>query len=164
MTRLTHDLLDVSRIAAGRLEMKPDRTDLAEVVRDVVDRFGDGESPIVLEAEPVVGNWDAFRIDQVVTNLISNSVKYGQGRPIHVTVRREDDAAQIVVRDQGIGIAPEDLPFIFGRFERKVSLRNYGGLGLGLYIARQIVEAHDGTIAVESVKGEGATFTVTLPL
>jgi signal transduction histidine kinase len=68
------------------------------------------------------------------------------------------------VRDQGIGIAPEDLPFIFGRFERKVSLRNYGGLGLGLYIARQIVEAHDGTIAVESVKGEGATFTVTLPL
>src|SRR5207237_650146 len=105
-----------------------------------------------------------LRIEQVLTNLISNALKYGDGKPVTIEVRAEGRAAQIVVRDRGIGISPENLGRIFGRFERAVSARNYGGLGLGLYITRQIVEAHGGSIGVESEQGQGSAFFVELPL
>jgi signal transduction histidine kinase len=110
-----------------------------------------------------LGRWDPARLDQVVTNLLTNAMKFGPGKPIQITVHATAGGATMIVRDQGIGIAADAQARIFERFERGVSAQHYGGLGLGLYIARQIVEAHHGHIAVESALGQGATFVVTLP-
>jgi signal transduction histidine kinase len=99
----------------------------------------------------------------VVTNLLANAIKYGRGRPIELSVTQRGGMAQLMMRDHGIGIAPKEVDRIFGRFERAASARHYGGLGLGLYIARQIVAAHGGAIRVDSRPDEGATFTVELP-
>jgi signal transduction histidine kinase len=111
----------------------------------------------------VRGYWDRLRVSQVVTNLVSNAIKYGAGKPILLTFGARGDRAWIQVRDQGIGIDPTDQPQIFERFERAVSSRNYGGLGLGLYIVKRIVEAHGGTIRVESAPGAGSAFWVEIP-
>ena len=111
----------------------------------------------------VTGQWDPSRIDQVASNLIANAVSYGKGAPFHVSVHAVGDAARIIVRDEGIGIAADQRMRIFERFERAVSSSNYSGLGLGLWIAKQIVDAHGGQIEVDSELGHGATFTVTLP-
>jgi signal transduction histidine kinase len=110
-----------------------------------------------------VGLWDVPRLEQVVVNLLSNAARYGAGKPVHVCVREEAQAALLSVRDEGIGIPPDVLPRLFGRFERGVPVTNYGGLGLGLYISRNIVEAMGGRIQVQSAPGQGATFTVVLP-
>jgi signal transduction histidine kinase len=104
-----------------------------------------------------------MRIEQVISNLLSNAVKYGPGKPIEIRVAPTGAMARVTVRDHGIGIAPEAVRRIFGRFERAVSLRHYGGMGLGLYVARQIAEAHAGTIRVDSRPGEGALFVLELP-
>jgi signal transduction histidine kinase len=126
---------------------------------------GQARAPIHLVAHaPIVGCWDRLRLEQVVTNLLSNALKYGAGKPVHLEASATGTHARLIVRDQGIGIAPEALPRLFGRFERAVSQRHYGGLGLGLYISRQVIEALGGTIRVESQMGQGATFTVELPL
>src|SRR5262249_24069908 len=114
--------------------------------------------------ERVVGTWDRLRLDQVVTNLIGNAIKYGPGKPVAVFVRATDAEARLAVRDHGIGIAPADRDRIFGRFERAVADTNYGGFGLGLWISRQAVEAMGGSITVDSALGEGSSFIVTLPL
>ncbi|WP_234023397.1 sensor histidine kinase [Sorangium cellulosum] len=114
--------------------------------------------------EAVIGRWDPSRMEQVLLNLLSNAMKYGAGGPVHVVVRRQAERALLVVRDHGMGIAEADQARIFERFERAVSVRNFGGLGLGLYIVRWIVAAHGGTIRVESKPGAGATFIVELPL
>jgi PAS domain S-box-containing protein len=165
---LIEDLLDVSRVAAGRLELEPEAVDLAEVARGVAARFEleltrSGSSLTLALDGPVVGHWDRLRLEQVVTNLLSNAVKYGAGGPIEVRVEGEGGLARLVVRDRGIGIAAEDQGRIFGRFERAASSRHYGGLGMGLYITRQIVEAHGGSVRVASAPGAGSTFTVELP-
>jgi signal transduction histidine kinase len=102
-------------------------------------------------------------LEQVITNLLSNAIKYGRGKPITLRVDYDAKMARLVVRDQGIGIAAEHLDRIFVRFERAVSSRNFGGLGLGLYIVRQIVEALGGTVRVNSELGVGSMFTVSLP-
>jgi len=129
---------------------------------DVFERSG---CEVHLEAPvPVHGRWDAQRLDQVLVNLLTNAVKYGAGRPVHVRVEEAGAFVRLTVRDEGIGIAPEALPRIFGRFERAVSDSQYGGLGLGLYITRQLVEAMGGRVYVESRLEEGSTFTVELPL
>jgi signal transduction histidine kinase len=109
------------------------------------------------------GKWDRLRLDQIVTNLLSNAMKYGAGQPIEITVAGSPDAVRLEVRDHGIGIAAEHQSRIFDRFERAVSGRNYGGLGLGLWIVRQIVDALGGSIRVRSAAGEGSTFVVELP-
>jgi signal transduction histidine kinase len=120
---------------------------------------------VTFEAEPGVrGHWDAGRLDQVMVNLLTNAAKYGAGQPVHVRVERAGNLARLTVRDEGIGIAPEALDRIFGRFERGVSDRQYGGLGLGLYISRELMRAMDGEVRVHSRLGEGSTFTVELPL
>jgi signal transduction histidine kinase len=112
---------------------------------------------------PVIGTWDRQRLEQVVHTLLSNAMKFGAGSPIEVTIESSDGVARLAMQDHGIGIAPEDQERIFRQFERAVSVRHYGGFGVGLWIARQIVEAHGGTIRVESESGAGARFIVELP-
>ncbi|ABS25926.1 CHASE domain-containing protein [Anaeromyxobacter sp. Fw109-5] len=168
LARLVASLLDLSRITAGRLELEIESFDLAELARDVVGRFEDearrAGCELVLSApEPVPGSWDRLRLDQVLTNLVSNAIKYGPNQPVEVRVEGHGERAIASVRDRGIGISPEDQARIFGRFERAVSKRSYGGFGLGLWIVREIVESLGGTVRVESAPGEGATFTVELP-
>lgn len=169
ITTLIDQLLDVSRIAAGRLDLEREEMDLASLVREVATRFEDtaaaaGSELIVCADGSIVGRWDRSRIDQVVTNLLSNAVKYGRGEPIHVALEADGAVARLTVRDQGIGIASEDLTRIFDRFERAVTGQPQSGLGLGLYICRQLVEAHGGTIQVTSRPDAGSTFSVELPI
>jgi signal transduction histidine kinase len=170
---LIDQLLDVSRITAGKLTLAPEPLELGQVVREVAETFLAGGEPGVIEVQadgPVVGFWDRLRLEQILTNLLSNAVKYGAGKPIMVEVEStaaaagDGKAASIAVRDQGIGISAAELGRIFGRFERATSERNYGGLGLGLWIVRQVVEAMGGTITVDSTPDRGSTFTVRLPL
>lgn len=167
LNRLVEGLVDVSRLAEGRLTLVIEPVDLAEVAEEVVGQFRDEveQTPIALEIESrPVGSWDRIRVEQVVTNLLSNAIKYGARQPVDVRIRSADHEAVLTVRDRGIGIDAKDLKRIFGRFERAVSLRSYGGLGLGLYAARRIVRAHGGRIWAQSAPGEGATFVVELPL
>jgi PAS domain S-box-containing protein len=168
LSRLIDRLLDVSRIAQGRLELWPEEFDLVALVREVADDFREpaaqARAPLELELpDKAEGSWDRLRIEQVLVNVLSNAVKYGAGRPVSVKLEVEEDRVRLAVRDQGIGIPAEDASRIFGRFQRAASIRNYGGLGLGLYITRHIVEAHRGTIAVASAVGEGSTFSIDLP-
>ena len=168
LTHLVDELLNVSRIAAGRLALELEDVDLSAVVREVLDRF-EGElsrtaTSVSLRAAPLIGRWDKSALDQVVTNLMSNALKFGAGKPIEITVDALDGSARLVITDHGIGIPFDRLPHIFERFERAVSARQYGGLGLGLYIARAIVDAFGGSIQARSAgPGAGATFTVELP-
>jgi signal transduction histidine kinase len=168
LSELVGDLLDVSRIGSGRLALTREPVDLSALVRDVLARFepmaAQAGSRLDTDITPgVVGHWDALRLEQVVMNLVDNAIKYGAGKPVHVQLDSEGREARLRVQDQGIGIAPADLPRIFQRFERAVSDRHYGGLGLGLYITQSIVEAMDGHIHVWSESGHGACFTVSLP-
>jgi len=167
--RLIDDLLDVSRIAAGRLELHVETVDLSQIVNEVGVRFSEEAartgSPLNVHAPaPVVGRWDRNRLDQVITNLLSNAIKYGDCKPIDVSVAGAGGSAVVTIRDRGMGIEPTDQERIFGRFERAASSRHYGGIGLGLWIVKQIIDALGGTVTVESRPGDGSTFTVALPL
>lgn len=166
---LVERLLDISRITQGRLHLELEDLDLAATVREVAERLvrAAASSDVRLEVDaprPVVGRWDRLRLDQIITNLITNAIKFGAGKPVTIQVAEVGGLATMTVRDRGIGIPPEDQARIFERFERAVSTRHYGGFGLGLWIVRQVVEALGGRITVESQPGEGALFTVTLPL
>ena len=168
LNRLIANLLDISRIGAGRLDLDLEDVDLADVVREVVARFEDelarARCDVRLDLPPTaVGRWDRLRLDQVVTNLVSNAVKYAPGGPIAVAVEERGERVVLTVSDRGIGIPREAQGRIFERFERAVTDRNTGGFGLGLWIVRRIVEALGGQIHVESAPGEGATFVVELP-
>lgn len=169
LAALVDDLLDVSRIQQGKLRIQREDVDLVEVVREVVARFQPEAAragcAVAVDAPPsVVGSWDPLRLEQVVDNLLSNALKYGPGKPVEIRVGAQDSVATLTVQDEGLGIPIEAQERIFRRFERAVSERNYGGLGLGLYIVRSIVEALGGEVSVRSAPGEGAAFTVTLPL
>ncbi|MFE8596105.1 sensor histidine kinase [Archangium violaceum] len=169
MSTLINSLLDISRLSRGKLKLEPENTDLGEVLGEVAAWFAPEAvrvgSELRVEGEAhVSGWWDRLRLEQVVTNLLSNAIRYGAGRPIHARVEVVGERARLVVRDEGIGIPPEAQERIFGKFERAVSERHSGGLGLGLYITRSIVEAMGGTIRVDSRPGQGSTFTVELPL
>ena len=169
LTVLVNNLLDVARVTSGHLELSPERVDLGELVRSVVGRTEDafrssGPQMVVAIPVPVVGAWDRLRIETVVANLVSNAVKFGDGKPIEIAVTRTSDRATLTVRDRGIGISEDDQRRIFERFERAVSVRHYGGFGIGLWVARQAVEAHGGTIRVRSREGGGSEFTIELPL
>jgi PAS domain S-box-containing protein len=166
---LVEELLDVSRLASGRLQVEPIEFDLSELVREVANRLKPSLDAagcaLSIEAQArAVGSWDRLRVEQVVANLLSNALKYGPGRPVEMSVTREMECACLRVRDHGIGIAPEDQRRIFQRFERAVPVSHYSGFGLGLWIAREIVGAHGGSIDVDSAIGRGSTFTVRLPL
>jgi len=166
---LVNNLLDVSRISAGRIHLEIQDVDLLDVVRDVAARFDEelsrSRSTLTLSLHgPAVGRWDRLRLEQVLTNLLSNAVKYGSGRPIEVSVALQGGTAVLRVADQGIGIRTEDRQRIFERFERVADDNASGGVGVGLWIVREIVAALAGTVHVESVPGRGTTFTVLLPV
>jgi light-regulated signal transduction histidine kinase (bacteriophytochrome) len=154
-------LLDVSRISSGRLDLQRAPFDLAELAREVVARQGGAGVAFTAEGD-TRGSWDRFRLDQVVTNLVSNAFKFGGGHPVDVTIRGEGDRVVLAVRDRGLGVSEEARERIFQRFERAVSPDHFAGFGLGLWISRRIVEEHGGRIAVESAPGAGSTFTVEL--
>jgi len=165
---LVLEMLAVSRITGGGLDLVPAPVDLAAIVREVVERFGleIERRHVAVEMHaglPVVGMWDGARLDQVVTNLLSNALKFGAGRPVEISVRAEAERAVLIVRDRGIGIAPQIRSKIFGPFSGAVSTRHHAGLGLGLWITNQIVRASGGNITVDSRPDEGSTFTVELP-
>jgi two-component system, LuxR family, sensor kinase FixL len=164
---LVNELLDVSRMRLGKLQLHPEELDLADVARETIEHLG-GEmsrsgSSLALDLAPTPGRWDRMRVEQVITNLLVNAAKFGEGRPVALRIHPAGELARIEVTDEGIGIAPEHQARVFERFQRAVPAQNFGGLGLGLYIVRQIVEAHGGTIAVTSTPGSGSTFTVELP-
>ncbi len=165
---MIEDLLNVSRIEADQLSIEPDQLELGTLVREVVERLAAELArsccPVSVHASgPVTGIWDRSRLDQVVTNLLSNAMKFGRGKPIAISVGAADGVARMTVTDAGIGVDPALQARIFDRFQRGVSADHYGGLGLGLYISRRMVEVHGGSIRVQSRPGAGATFTVELP-
>ncbi len=166
---LIEALLDVSRLATGRFELNPQGFELTEAVREVVERLRETATRARCELSLKVngalpGMWDRLRIEQVLTNLLSNAMKYAAGTPIEVSLTQEGDTAVLEVSDRGPGISEEALPRIFDRFERAAEMRHYGGLGLGLYVVREIIKAHDGMVTVHNRPGGGACFCVRLPL
>jgi signal transduction histidine kinase len=169
LAALVNELLDVARLTEGRLSLAPEKVDVSQLLGDVSGRFAQEaarmQCPLHVDVPAgVVGSWDRQRLEQIVTNLLTNALKYGAGHPVSLTARAVGNQAWLLVRDEGIGIAPESLGRIFGKFERAVPERHYGGLGLGLYIAQQLAHAMGGEIRVESRLGEGSVFTVVLPL
>jgi PAS domain S-box-containing protein len=169
LTGLVTDLLDVARIAGGKLEMVLGEVELGALVREVVARHAveiarAGSAVSVKADAPVVGVWDRARLEQVVENLLTNALKYGRAQPIEIEVSAAGGRARLAVRDRGIGVPPESRERIFDQFERAASERHYGGLGLGLWLVREIVAALGGSVRVESEVGVGSTFTVELPL
>ena len=169
LTRLIDELLEVSRIQAGRIDFDIEDVDLVATVRDVVHRFETdllrAHCKVTLSAlAPVVGRWDRSKLEQIATNLLTNAIKFGAGKPIEISVEEAPrGTARLTVTDHGIGIAPDRLPRIFERFERAVSSREYGGLGLGLYIVRTLVQGLGGNVRAASLPGSGSTFTIELP-
>jgi signal transduction histidine kinase len=169
MIRLLDDILDVSRVRTGKLAMTPAPMDLADLARRTVEAMQEQaravDTPLALDAPdtlPLVG--DAQRLQQVLINLLTNALRYGQSRPVMVSLRATADEALLAVRDQGPGIAPADQERIFQQFERAAATSNVPGLGLGLFISREIVQAHGGRMELRSTPGAGAEFTARLPL
>jgi signal transduction histidine kinase len=171
MVRLLDDMLDVSRARTGNLaivlapfDLAASATAVVDAIQDLARNQGVAVTLAAPETLPCVG--DEFRIEQVITNLLTNALRYGQGKPVAVTVgvREQEPEAFISVRDQGMGIAPQDQERIFEQFERTEGAAQVAGLGLGLYIARQIAQAHQGRLEVRSAPGEGAEFILSLPL
>jgi PAS domain S-box-containing protein len=165
LTALIDTLLDAQAVK-GHLALSLGEVDLADLVRDVTDRMRpraeQSGSALEVEVRSIRGRWDRLRLEQVLTNLLLNAFKFGRGKPVRVAAEHEGAAARLEVTDQAIGVGADDLARIFGKFERAVP-STYGGLGLGLFIARQIVEAHNGRVDVTSIPGVGSTFRVTLP-
>jgi signal transduction histidine kinase len=168
LTSLVGTLIDVSRITAGKVTLSRQRADITEVLRSVVERSCEdtahaGSALRFEGAGPIWGNFDVSRVDQVLTNLLSNAIRYGRGKPIAVGVVAEGEDVRFWVEDHGIGIAPEHQGRIFQRYERAAPSTNYAGLGLGLWITQQLLEVMGGRISVKSELGVGSVFTVELP-
>jgi len=169
LTRLIDDMLDVSRVNMGKLSMNFETVDLRTVLEEALERFSPQLAEIgcevVLDPNPsVFVSGDRFRLEQVMINLLTNAQKYGAGKPIRIELMKEDGKARLMVQDRGRGIAKENQERIFSRFERAVSANEISGLGLGLYIVRQILDAHSGRVWVESELKQGAKFFMELPL
>jgi signal transduction histidine kinase len=166
MDGLIHQFLDAILLQQARIELDRRAVDLGALARAVGDRLAPSALPgLQVEARaPVIGRWDPDRLEHVIAHLLLNAFKFGRGKPVLVRVERNGDRALLSVQDDGIGIAREDQERIFHRFERAVGVRQYGGLGLGLWIASEFVQAHGGTIRVESAAGRGAIFTIDLPI
>ena len=169
LVSLVDNLLDVSRVHAARLVLHLEPVLLGDLLGEVAARLREqaaevGSSIELQLSEKIVGIWDRSRMEQVATNLLTNAIKYGHGRPIVVTARTVAGRLQLRVKDSGIGISRSDQSRIFRAFERVATSGRVGGLGLGLYIGQQIAAAHGGTLSVESAPGRGAAFTLDMPL
>jgi signal transduction histidine kinase len=161
-------ILEALRIRGEGVLLVYESCDLATIVRGrvglVAERARAAASPIALDSVPsVTGRWDRACLAKVIDVLLDNAIKFGSGRPIAVSLRVDGTWVELTVRDQGIGIPADRLRAIFQPFERAAPKEHFGGVGLGLYIAKAIVDAHGGSIDVTSRPGEGATFTVRLP-
>jgi c-di-GMP phosphodiesterase len=166
---LINGLIDVGRISSGHLHLSREELDLTALVAVVLARSEEAIERSCCEVAfhasgPIIGMWDASLVESVVAQLVSNALKFGDGKPVEISVGAAGDRAVLTVRDHGIGISAEHQCRIFERFERAVSERNYGGFGVGLWVARQAIEAQGGLITVDSHPGAGAEFTVELPL
>ena len=167
---MVDDLLDVSRISTGRLTLNQEDTELGELVKDILSRneqsFRSAGIELASEIDTnVIACVDRLRFEQVISNLISNAIKYAPGKPLRVSLHIQDESALLVVEDRGPGIPKNYHVKIFQRYERAVrGPTAASGLGLGLYISKQIVEAHGGTISVQSEPGAGTRFKIQLPL
>jgi signal transduction histidine kinase len=169
LVSLVESLLDVSRIATGRFALDIKEFDLADSVIRVVDGLRPAAErarcALTVDAsQPITGSWDQLRLEQALTNLIANAVKYGAGKPVRVSARRDGGEVVLEVRDHGPGIPETELARIFRRFERAASMRNYGGLGLGLYFIQAIAEAHGGSVVASNASDGGACFQIKLPV
>jgi signal transduction histidine kinase len=166
---LVETLLDVSRLSTGVLPLSLEPVDLGELVGEVLERFEAEAQAVGCTLRPelgtgIVSQWDRLRVEQAVSSLLSNALKFGSRQPVEVRVASDGKVARLVVEDRGIGIPTEQLERIFERFGRAVSSRSYGGLGLGLYLARRAAEAHGGRVWAEQRPGGGARFILELPL
>jgi len=169
MTELINRLLDVTRIASGRLELELAPHDLGEIVLGVVEQVSEEATKSRCEFrlqidEGVITRCDRFRLEQAIVNVISNALKYAPDHPISITLERRGSDALLMVEDRGVGIDPDALGRIFNRFERASATPQSGGLGLGLYIAKEIVTQHGGSIRAERRRGGGSRFSIALPL
>jgi PAS domain S-box-containing protein len=165
---LVEKLMDVSRLSSGQLTLKPERVELLTTVRDVVERLRetalDAGCPVhVVGEQPIEGTWDRLRVEQALTYVLSNAFRHAAGHPIEISVAQEGAEALVIVSDQGPGLPETEIHRLFGRFERAASMRHHGGLGLGLYMTREIIEAHGGSISATNPPGGGARFTIRLP-
>lgn len=170
LTARINDLLNLSLITTGRMELNPKKTDLVIITKQVAENFSellkhDGYK-LQIEAEsPVYGYWDNNRIEEVIMNLFSNAIKYGQNKPINIKITKDEDVAKFMIKDHGIGISSKEQAFIFDRFKRTKESEELGsGLGVGLYITKQIIKAHHGKIKISSALRKGSTFTIELPI
>jgi PAS domain S-box-containing protein len=171
LSDLISDLLTFSRFESGQLTINPRLINLVDVLQESVISQNamlalQSRAPLICDwTSPVFGNWDPDRLRQAFDNVIGNAIKYSSPNgKIDVSLRVEEDRAVIHVRDEGIGIATEDLRRIFMPFERAVKTSNYGGVGIGLYVTSRIIELHGGAISVESEVGHGSCFKISLPL
>lgn len=169
MIRLINDMVDVSRIRSGKLSVRAGNTELSAMLQriasDLEQQAAVAGVTIHLQApQPVHGVWDEFRIEQIIINLLTNALRYGDGKPVEVSLTAAGGFAEVAVRDYGIGISESDQQRIFAPFERAGSKQVKEGLGLGLYIARQLAETHGGELGVQSTPGQGSVFVLRLPL
>lgn len=169
LAKMVNDLMNVSLITTGKLELEKEDVDLGELVNSVLSKMDtkakvEGYDISSEIQDGVIGQWDRGRLEQVVTNIFSNAIKYGSGNPINITVFAQNGQGKVVIRDRGIGIPKELKAKLFNRFERGTNAKSFEGLGIGLYLSFQIMKAHGGTIDVQSTQGKGATFTIILPL
>lgn len=168
LSKMVNDLLNLSLITTGKMDLEPEKTDLSNIVQEVADNFSEKvkkeHTTLTVESnQPIICLCDKVRIAQAITNLISNALKYGGGKPIHIALQHTATHAKILVNDQGIGIPSDQQKRIFERFERAVSSKEYKGLGVGLYITNQIIKAHHGTITLQSKPNKGTTFVIEIP-
>lgn len=169
VVRLVEDMLDISRIRTGKLTLEKENIDMNLVIEESIRKMHDDfnkykiEIPKLVTHDKVLGFWDSMRIEQVLINLLSNAIKYGNGKAVSVNIDPHDSFVRVTIRDRGMGIEEKAKEKIFNRFERAVSHNEVSGLGLGLYISKQIVESHGGKIWVESQLGQGSDFTIELP-
>ena len=170
LTKLIENMLDFSRINSGKFVLSKEEFDLHGMLKNLLETFkaqlkaNQCEINLSVESEvPVLVYWDQCRVEQLVTNLITNAMKYGGNRPIDIQVFQNTQSTGIKIRDHGMGILSVDFNRIFEPYERAISVSKISGLGLGLFISKKIVEAHGGSINVESVEGIGSTFTVLMP-
>jgi signal transduction histidine kinase len=169
LSRMINDLLAVSVLTVGHLNLEYEEIDLSKLTKGVLNDFQariekENIKIIFNSEENVLGSWDKIRIEQAISNFISNAIKYGEHNPIEVGVSRQKKFAQFIIKDNGIGISKQKQKIIFELFQRAVAPEDYKGLGVGLYITQKIVNAHGGTVEVWSKPKSGSRFTMRIPL